>query len=72
MFLKMWSEALLEWGKFLGYSWYISIRNLALQMLTLISIFVIILWISVFMYGSFYYAYMPQVAHERPVNLEFR
>jgi seipin len=31
----------------------------------------IILWISVFIYVAFYYAYMPAVSHSRPVHLQF-
>ena len=27
---------------------------------------------SVFLYGSFYYWYMPSVLHERPVHFKFR
>ncbi|XP_023338551.1 seipin isoform X2 [Eurytemora carolleeae] len=33
--------------------------------------FVLIISISVFMYGTFYYAYMPLEIHEEPVNLQF-
>lgn len=31
----------------------------------------IILWISVFIYVAFYYAYMPAVSHSRAVHLQF-
>lgn len=31
-----------------------------------------ILWMSVFMYVAFYYTYMPNVAHVRPVHLQFK
>lgn len=31
-----------------------------------------ILWISVFMYVVFYYTYMPNVTHVRPVHLQFK
>eukprot|EP00088_Acartia_fossae_P069122 TRINITY_DN893_c0_g1_i2.p1 TRINITY_DN893_c0_g1~~TRINITY_DN893_c0_g1_i2.p1 ORF type:complete len:335 (+),score=53.88 TRINITY_DN893_c0_g1_i2:37-1041(+) len=34
--------------------------------------FVLIISIAVFMYGTFYYAYMPLEMHEEPVNLQFR
>ncbi|CAG9790054.1 unnamed protein product [Diatraea saccharalis] len=38
-----------------------------------ISIFLsAILWISVFMYVVFYYTYMPNVTHVRPVHLQFK
>lgn len=39
----------------------------------IISVFVTaILWISVFMYVLFYYTYMPNVTHSRPVHLQFK
>lgn len=31
-----------------------------------------ILWISIFMYVVFYYTYMPNVTHVRPVHLQFK
>lgn len=31
-----------------------------------------ILWISIFMYVIFYYTYMPNVTHVRPVHLQFK
>lgn len=31
-----------------------------------------IVWISVFMYVVFYYTYMPNVTHVRPVHLQFK
>lgn len=31
-----------------------------------------ILWISIFMYVVFYYTYIPNVTHVRPVHLQFK
>lgn len=31
-----------------------------------------IVWMSIFMYVAFYYTYMPNVAHIRPVHLQFK
>lgn len=31
-----------------------------------------IVWISIFMYVVFYYTYMPNVTHVRPVHLQFK
>ena len=31
-----------------------------------------IVWLSVFIYVSFYYSYVPTISHIRPVHLEFR
>ncbi|XP_063543271.1 seipin [Cydia strobilella] len=39
----------------------------------IISVFVTaILWVSIFMYVVFYYTYMPNVTHMRPVHLQFK
>ncbi|XP_046490830.1 seipin isoform X1 [Neodiprion pinetum] len=32
---------------------------------------VVVIWISVFLYAAFYYAYMPNISHVRPVHLTF-
>lgn len=32
----------------------------------------LLVWLSVFMYIAFYYAYVPAITHERPVYLQFR
>lgn len=33
---------------------------------------VLIIWLSIFLYTAFYYAYMPSMSHVRPVHLQFR
>lgn len=33
---------------------------------------VVVVWISVFLYAAFYYAYMPSISHIRPVHLQFK
>lgn len=37
-----------------------------------VTVFVILIWFSAFLYGSFYFAYMPPVSLTRPVNLQFK
>lgn len=32
---------------------------------------IVIVWISIFLYTAFYWAYMPSMIHMRPVHLEF-
>lgn len=32
----------------------------------------LLVWLSIFMYIAFYYAYVPTVSHERPVHLKFK
>ncbi|XP_006817296.1 seipin-like [Saccoglossus kowalevskii] len=53
-------------------TWYIWTKSVTLRIVFLSLVFLLLLWISVFLYGSFYYAYMPTSAHERPVYLQFR
>lgn len=31
----------------------------------------LLVWLSIFMYLAFYYAYVPAISHERPVYLQF-
>ncbi|XP_003425269.1 seipin [Nasonia vitripennis] len=33
---------------------------------------ILIVWISIFLYTAFYYAYMPSMTHVRPVHLQFK
>lgn len=32
----------------------------------------LLVWLSVFMYVAFYYSYVPEISHERPVYLQFK
>lgn len=32
----------------------------------------LLVWLSIFMYVAFYYAYVPAISHERPVYLQFK
>lgn len=32
----------------------------------------LLVWLSIFMYVAFYYAYVPAISHERPVFLQFK
>jgi seipin len=52
--------------------WYARMRWVIVQTLTMTALMSVVLWISVFLYGAFYYAYMPAVAHERPAHFRFR
>jgi len=51
---------------------YMRLRWFIGQLLTMSVGVVILLSVSVFLYGSFYYWYMPSVLHERPVYFKFR
>jgi len=51
---------------------YSQLRWFIVQFLTISVGVAILLSASVFLYGSFYYWYMPSVLHERPVHFTFR
>ncbi|KAJ8681604.1 hypothetical protein QAD02_017396 [Eretmocerus hayati] len=38
----------------------------------IIIIGILIVWVSIFLYTAFYYAYMPSMTYSRPVNLQFK
>ncbi|XP_021565902.1 seipin isoform X2 [Carlito syrichta] len=47
-------------------------RRLLLQFGVLFCSILLLLWVSVFLYGSFYYSYMPPVSHLSPVHFYYR
>ncbi|CAH4037457.1 seipin [Pieris brassicae] len=49
-----------------------SVKELIYRASILLVFFSAILWISIFMYIAFYYTYMPNVTHVRPVHLQFK
>lgn len=51
---------------------YLRLRWFIVQLLTVTVGVGVLLSASVFLYGSFYYWYMPSVVHERPVHFKFR
>lgn len=46
-------------------------RDVALTVLSVGSLFLSILWVSAFLYGSFYFFYMPTQTYEAPINFKF-
>lgn len=48
------------------------VRRTVLQTAILFCVLLLLLWISVFLYGSFYYSYMPTVSYVSPVHFQFR
>ncbi|XP_078000129.1 seipin-like [Glandiceps talaboti] len=54
-----------------AYTWFIWVRSTTAKFVFYSSVIVLILWVSIFLYGSFYYAYMPTVEHVRPVHLHY-
>ncbi|XP_030638176.1 seipin [Chanos chanos] len=47
-------------------------RKTLLQAAILFCVLVLLLWVSVFLYGSFYYSYMPSVSFSTPVHIYYR
>lgn len=48
------------------------LRRTVKSVLGLVIVLLLILWMSVFLYGSFYYNYIPAESHEKDVNFHFR
>ncbi|XP_037117023.1 seipin-like [Syngnathus acus] len=48
------------------------VRQRVVQSVVLLSVLVLLLWLSAFLYGSFYYSYMPLVAYSVPVHYYYR
>ncbi|XP_047451249.1 seipin-like [Mugil cephalus] len=46
-------------------------RRTLFQAATLFCVLVLLLWVSVFLYGSFYYSYMPTVSFSTPVHFYY-
>lgn len=47
-------------------------RRTLLQAAILLCVLVLLLWVSIFLYGSFYYSYMPTVSFTTPVEYYYR
>ncbi|RVE67355.1 hypothetical protein OJAV_G00102200 [Oryzias javanicus] len=48
------------------------VRERLAQGLTVLSVVLLLLWIAAFLYGSFYYSYMPTAAFSTPVHYYYR
>lgn len=49
-----------------------SIRDVLFKGSVIAFITSLLVWLSIFMYVAFYYAYVPAISHERPVYLQFK
>lgn len=49
-----------------------NVRELVVRGIIVAIVTALLVWLAVFMYIGFYYAYVPVVSHERPVYLRFR
>ncbi|XP_036620624.1 seipin [Trichosurus vulpecula] len=62
----------LLWAQEVGQMVVGRTRKLLLQFGVLFCTVLLLLWVSVFLYGSFYYSYMPTVSHLSPVHVSYR
>ncbi|KAH0507931.1 Seipin [Microtus ochrogaster] len=62
----------LLWAQEVGHVLAGRARRLLLQFGVLFCTVLLLLWVSVFLYGSFYYSYMPTVSHLSPVHFHYR
>ncbi|XP_014088691.1 seipin [Bactrocera oleae] len=49
-----------------------TMKELVLRLGLIAFAVVLIIWIAVFMYVTFYYTYMPAISHTRPVHMQFK
>lgn len=47
-------------------------RRTLLRAAILFCVLMLLLWVSIFLYGSFYYSYMPSVSFSTPVHFHYR
>ncbi|KAB0404714.1 hypothetical protein E2I00_019063, partial [Balaenoptera physalus] len=62
----------LLWAQEMGHVLAGRARQLLLQSGVFFCAVLLLLWVSVFLYGSFYYSYMPTVSHLSPVHFYYR
>nr|KAF6464133.1 BSCL2 lipid droplet biogenesis associated, seipin [Rousettus aegyptiacus] len=60
------------WAQEVGHVLAGRARKLLLQFGVFFCTILLLLWVSVFLYGSFYYSYMPTVSHFSPVHFYYR
>ncbi|XP_011366957.1 seipin isoform X1 [Pteropus medius] len=60
------------WAQEVGHVLAGRARKLLLQFGVFFCTVLLLLWVSVFLYGSFYYSYMPTVSHLSPVHFYYR
>ncbi|XP_029767044.1 seipin isoform X2 [Terrapene carolina triunguis] len=62
----------LQWAQEVAALLLLRVRRTVLQTAILLCVLLLLLWIAVFLYGSFYYSYMPTVSYVSPVHYGFR
>ncbi|XP_073208232.1 seipin isoform X3 [Lepidochelys kempii] len=62
----------LQWAQEVAALLLLRVRRTVLQTAILLCVLLLLLWVAVFLYGSFYYSYMPTVSYVSPVHYSFR
>ncbi|XP_074861118.1 seipin isoform X3 [Carettochelys insculpta] len=62
----------LKWAQEVAALLLLRVRRTVLQTAILFCVLLLLLWVAVFLYGSFYYSYMPTVSYISPVHYHFR
>ncbi|XP_054848752.1 seipin isoform X2 [Eublepharis macularius] len=62
----------LLWAQDVATLLILRVRRTVLQTAVLLCVLLLLLWVSIFLYGSFYYSYMPTVSYVSPVHYQFR
>ncbi|KAM4721846.1 seipin isoform 2-T2 [Rhinophrynus dorsalis] len=65
------SPSLLLWLEEVCILMFLRTRRLLLQTGILLCALLLLLWVSIFLYGSFYYSYMPTVKYSSPVYYQY-
>ncbi|XP_063801047.1 seipin isoform X2 [Pseudophryne corroboree] len=65
------SPPLLLWMEETCVMMFLRTRRLILQIGVLVCVLLLLLWVSIFLYGSFYYSYMPTVKYSCPVHYQY-
>lgn len=63
--------ALLHWMQDVAAVTLLKARRTLFQAAILFCVLVLLLWVSIFLYGSFYYSYMPTVSFSTPVHFYY-
>lgn len=63
--------AVLHWLQDVAAVTLLKARRTLFQAAVLLCVLVLLLWVSIFLYGSFYYSYMPTVSFSTPVHFYY-
>lgn len=49
-----------------------NVREVLIRLAVILFVFACVFWAAIFFYVTFYYSYMPQIAHMRPVYMQYK